>query len=104
MDVFILSSLIEASPVALLEAMSCARPVVATQVGGIPELVLDGKTGILVPPKNPDALAKATLDLLTHTEKAKDMGLQGRQWVKENFDITICAEKHRQIYEHILSS
>ena len=58
-DVFVMSSVTEGLGTSLLDAMACARPVVATSVGGIPEVVVDGETGFLVPPRDPEALAAA---------------------------------------------
>jgi len=102
MDIFVLASVIEGAPLVVLEAMACARPVVATKVGGVPELVIDGKTGILVPPKQPEAIAKAVLYLLNHPKEAMEMGLRGRQRVIDHFDLTICAYRHEEIYNMVL--
>ena len=63
-DVFALSSEFEGSPLALIEAMWWSRPIVATSVGGIPEMIADGESGLLVPPKSPERLADAILRLL----------------------------------------
>ena len=60
---FVLSSLTEGVPLTVLEAMSCGLPVVATRVGGTPEAVADGATGVLVPPGDPERLAEALLEL-----------------------------------------
>jgi glycosyltransferase involved in cell wall biosynthesis len=71
-DVVALTSLNEGSPVTLIEAMSCGRPVVATRVGGVPDVVADGESGLLVPPRDPEALANALAALL------RDPGLRAR--------------------------
>ena len=81
LDVVALSSNNEGSPVALIEAMAAARPVVATAVGGVPEVVRDGENGLLVPPRDPAALAERILRLLREPERATAMGLAGRAWV-----------------------
>ncbi len=104
LDVFVLTSLSEASPTVIMEAMACARPVVATKVGGVPELVIDKETGILVPPGDPKAISEAVLYLLNHPEEAMEMGLKGRQRVIDHFDLTICSQKHVDVYEQLLSS
>ncbi|HYU19733.1 MAG TPA: glycosyltransferase family 4 protein [Chloroflexota bacterium] len=81
LDVVALSSNNEGSPVALIEAMAAARPVVATRVGGVGEVVQDGRTGLLVPPREPDALARGILELLRAPERAEQLGQAGRQRV-----------------------
>lgn len=101
MDIFVLTSVSEASPAVILEAMSCAKPVVATRVGGVPELVIDRETGILVPPRDPKAISGAVLHLLNHPEEAREMGLKGRQRVIDHFDSAICIQKHEKIYKTV---
>lgn len=102
MDIFVLASVLEAAPIVVLEAMACARPVIATGVGGVPELVIDGETGILVPPKQPEAIAKAVLYLLNHPKEAGEMGLKGRQRVIDHFSLAMCAQRHEEIYKAVL--
>lgn len=80
-----LPSLAEGLPVVLLEAMAQARPVVATAVGGTPELVVDGETGLLVPPGDADALAAALRALLDDPRRARELGEAGRRRVEERF-------------------
>ena len=63
-DVFVMPSITEGLGTSLLDAMACARPIVASRVGGIPEVVVDGETGLLVPPRDPDSLAEAIVKLL----------------------------------------
>jgi len=101
-DVFVLASVFEAAPIVILEAMACARPIVATRVGGIPEMVIDGETGILVPSKDPRAISEAVLYLLNHPKEAKEMGLKGRQHVIDHFNLAICAKKHEEIYKAVI--
>lgn len=79
--VFALASAREAAPNVIIEAMAMGLPVVATRVGGIPELVLDGKTGSLVPPGDPEALAAALIELLTNESRRGMMGVLARQRV-----------------------
>lgn len=79
--VFALASAREAAPNVIIEAMAMGLPVVATRVGGIPELILDGKTGCLVPPGDPESLAAALIDLLTNESRRRTMGAVGRQRV-----------------------
>jgi len=92
MDVFVLSSLDEGIPMALLEAMALARPVVATAVGGVPEVVAHRRTGLLVPPRDDRALAEACLDLLANRRWAETLGARARHKVEDEFSY----ERHGQ--------
>ena len=86
MEVFVLpSSSREGLGIAIIEAMAAEKPVVATDIGGIPEAVKKGETGFLVSPGDPGALAKAIIELLQNPEKAKEMGKKGRARFKEKF-------------------
>jgi glycosyltransferase involved in cell wall biosynthesis len=86
MDVFVLpSSFREGLGIAIIEAMAAEKPVVATDIGGIPEVVKQGETGFLVPPGDPRALAKAIIELLQNPEKAREIGKKGRVRFKEKF-------------------
>jgi len=87
LDLFVLPSLEESFPLAILEAMEAALPVVATAVGGIPECVLPGETGILVPPADSHALAEAIIALLPDPARRRRFGEAGRRRVRENFSI-----------------
>jgi alpha-maltose-1-phosphate synthase len=81
-----------------LEAMACQAPVVASAVGGILEVVEDGKTGLLVPPAQPEALAAAIGRLLANPTLASDMGRAGRKRVEEKFSWASVAERTQQVY------
>ncbi|MFI5783600.1 glycosyltransferase [Nocardia sp. NPDC051570] len=88
MDVVVLSSYsVECFPMALLEAMAAARPAVCTSVGGIPELIVDGKTGYLVPPRDPDRLAERLLVVLADVPARKQMGAAARARVDTEFSL-----------------
>jgi len=84
-DIFVLPSLLEGLPNALLEAMAAAKPVVATDVGGVPDLVVDGKTGLLVSPRDASRLAEAITLLLSDSGFARTMGLAGRESVRKSY-------------------
>jgi glycosyltransferase involved in cell wall biosynthesis len=84
-DLFVLPSESEASPNVILEAMAAGLPVVASNVGGIPELVTDGVTGSLVAPADSDALAAALLDLLDHPGRATAFGQAGRARIEQEY-------------------
>src|SRR5258707_6740638 len=73
-DIFVMSSVTEGLGTSLLDAMACGKPIVATTAGGLPEIVTDGRTGILVPPRDHDAMADAIVRLLTDAEARRTMG------------------------------
>jgi glycosyltransferase involved in cell wall biosynthesis len=97
-DLFVLPSQSEASPNVVLEAMAAALPVVASRVGGIPELVDDGVTGHLVPPGNPDALATALLDLLDHAGRRAAFGRSGRARVEQQYSFDRMVAQFETLY------
>jgi colanic acid/amylovoran biosynthesis glycosyltransferase len=84
----VLSSASEGMPVTLMEAGACGVPVVATAVGGIPELIVDGVTGRVTPAGNAAALAEALEGLLGNAELAVRMGAAGRRRVEKQFSLT----------------
>jgi L-malate glycosyltransferase len=84
-DVFVLPSLHEGIPMALLEALALHRPVVASAVGGIPEIVTHEATGLLVEPKNDRALADACLNLVRDRDRARALAVRGRRCVEREF-------------------
>ncbi|MDI6787412.1 MAG: glycosyltransferase family 4 protein [Planctomycetota bacterium] len=102
-DVFCLPSLQEGFGVVLIEAGACGRPVVATRVGGIPEIVIDGETGLLVEPRSSEQLAEALERLISNQELCYQMGQNGRQRVLKNFDCHDKANQTMGIYEKVLS-
>jgi glycosyltransferase involved in cell wall biosynthesis len=101
-DVFVLPSEYEAFGLVLLEAMACEKPCVATRVGGVPEVIEEGKTGVLVKYGNAKDLAGAINDLLGDEKKRKEMGHFGRERVKENFTWPIIVNKLEKVYEEVL--
>lgn len=102
-DLFVLSSLSEGIAITLLEAMAAGLPVVATEVGGNREVVRPGETGLLVPVGKPDEFAAAMIELLTNPERARAMGLAGRQRVVSDFNITRTAAAYADAYESLLA-
>ncbi len=100
-DVFCLPSFAEGVPVVLMEAMASGRAVVATRVGGVPELVEDGASGLLVAPGNVDELAAALERLASSPEEREKMGLTGRQEVVEDFDARKCAAQLAALFQEM---
>jgi glycosyltransferase involved in cell wall biosynthesis len=83
--------------------MATARPVVATAVGGVPEIVIDGQTGLLVPPGNPKALAEAVIALLENPEQATRMGQAARSRVWEHFTVERMIAETEGLYRKLLA-
>ncbi len=100
LDVSVLPSYREAQGLVLLEAMALRRPVVATSVGGVPEMIEDGHTGLLVPPRDPDALAHAIVRLLTDHPLADTVARAGHDFVHANFSLDHMISAVSQIYLH----
>jgi glycosyltransferase involved in cell wall biosynthesis len=101
MDVFALTSHVEANPVSILEAMSIGRPVVATNVGSIHEAVIDGKTGYLVPPGDAAKFSDRVLQLLHAPLMAHSMGIAGRQAVVRNWSLESMVAGYERLIESV---
>ena len=102
LDVFVLPSLSEGIPMALLEAMAACRAIVASRVGGIPEIVEDGFEGFLVEPMDVDGLAERCRQLIEYPEFARKMGEQGRKRVERDFSATAMADRVALVYKELL--
>lgn len=100
-DALVLASESEAAPLPLMEAMRESRPVVATAVGGVPEMVDDGISGFVVPRARPDEMAAAVVQMFTPPERAIEMGTAGRRVALERFDIPRIAERLEQLYREV---
>jgi glycosyltransferase involved in cell wall biosynthesis len=103
-DVFCLPSFAEGVPVVLMEAMAMKIPVVATEIMGVPELVDDGVSGLLVPPARPDELAKALVRLLGEPALRERMGEEGRRRVAADYDGPSSARQLRQVLEPLVAA
>ncbi|HAL61297.1 MAG TPA: hypothetical protein DCP08_02695 [Chloroflexi bacterium] len=101
-DLVVLSSLREGLPNALLEALALGKAVVATRVGGVPEVIIEGQTGLLVPPKEPQRLAEKVVWLLEKPEEAAKMGERGRVRVVSAFSVEGLARKLAETYRQVL--
>ncbi len=97
-DLFVLNSLYEAFGIVLLEAMASGKPVVATTVGGVPEVVMNGKTGFLVSPRKPKQLAEASIKILQDPEMKQKMGNSGLNRVLKRFSWDSIVKKYLNAY------
>lgn len=103
-DMFVLPSLTESCPITLLEAMASGLPTISSNVGGIPEIIENNETGLLVPPKNSKELAEKILFLINNRKLARKLSFNGRKLVEKKFDSKIMAEKTKKFYEEILEN
>lgn len=97
-NVFVLPSLTEGISLTILEAMAASRPVVTTNVGGNPEVVINGRTGILVPSQDPDALAQAIIKIIREPDLAFEMGKNGRKRFEEVFNLDLMVTCYEEAY------
>jgi glycosyltransferase involved in cell wall biosynthesis len=102
-DVFVLSSRWEGNPMSVMEAMAAGLPVVSTAVGGVPELVREGETGLLVPSEDTGALAQAIQALVDNPARRQAMGAAARQHAVASFDIRHTVRGYEQLYEALLN-
>lgn len=103
LDAFMLPSHKEAMGIAILEAMACGLPCIGTNVGGIPEVILDNETGLLVPDKDAEALADAMTILITNPELRAEYGATGHQRLENEFSSSAMAKKAIALYEELLA-
>jgi len=102
-DIFVLPSTSEGLPMSIVEAMAAAKPVVATRVGGLPEIVTDGDNGYLVEPANVAALAEKLQILLQSKELRTCLGQRGRQIASEKFSLETMIKQYQELYEKVLN-
>ncbi|MBI3756472.1 MAG: glycosyltransferase family 4 protein [Deltaproteobacteria bacterium] len=97
-DFFVHTPLYEGLGVAVMEAVAAGLPTIASRVGGIPELIEDEKTGLLVPPHDAEALSAALSRLLSHPQFARQLGKTGQSFAKAHFDIAVMARTNEALY------
>ena len=102
MDIFVLPSYSEGLSLALLEAMAAGLPVIATAVGGLPEVVTDGDNGLLIPPRDAAALAGALERLLADPALAQRLGANAREHVREHFSLDRLGREINEIYGELV--
>ena len=102
-DIFVHTPVWEGLGVAVIEALAAGLPVVASRVGGIPELITDGETGLLIPAQDPSALCNALLQCVRHPDWAKTLGTHGQAKVQTHFDIETTARANEALYYELLA-
>ncbi|MBI3755207.1 MAG: glycosyltransferase family 4 protein [Deltaproteobacteria bacterium] len=102
-DLFVLPTLQEALGTSFLEAMAMSKPVVGTRVGGVPEVVNEGVSGMLVEPENSAALADAIINLLKNRDKMKKMGDEGRRIVETKYSVDVMVKNLYDFYKSIIT-
>lgn len=103
LDLFVLPSLAEGTPVTVLEAMACGLPVVASRVGGLPEVVEENLNGLLVPPADAAALAAAMLSFHSNAERASAAGIAGRQRIERQYSVQAMLDAYSGLYDALLT-
>lgn len=102
LDGYVLASRLEGLGTAILEALAMGLPVVASRVGGIPDSVKDGKTGVLVPPEDPDALAAAMIDLMENPERRAALGRHAAEFVRTAFTQEQLQQRTLDLYQRLV--
>lgn len=102
-DIFALSSRVEGISNTVLEAMSSGLPVVASRVGGNHELIVDGETGALVPPRSPDLLAEALARYVNDRDLAREHGRAGRERAEQSFDLIGMVARYGEVYDDVMA-
>ncbi|MGD9849873.1 MAG: glycosyltransferase family 4 protein [Nitrospirales bacterium] len=101
LNVFVLPSLEEGMPQSLTQALAMECPVVASDVGAVPEVIQEGQTGLLVPARNPQVLAEKVAFLLSHPEQGKQMGQTGRKMIEQGYSIEKMLDQTEQLYAQL---
>jgi len=101
-DLFMLPSEMESFGLSAIEALSCEVPVLASQVGGLPEAVVDGECGYLLKPDDVDGMIAAGIELLSSDERRRQMGREGRRWVITQFHVSQVVKRYEEYYRYVL--
>jgi len=104
LDIFVLPSTSEGFPLVVLEAMACAKPVVATRCGGAAEVVDDGCTGFMVPVADAPAIASRVIELLNQKEKSASMGQAAKQLIEREFSVQGMVANYERLYESCIAA
>lgn len=103
-DVAVCCSDFEGGPLSVMEYMGAGLPVIATRVGGLPEIIRDGENGVLIPPRDPDALAAAAAELLADPERRRRMGEAGRELLEREYGFDTYIARLQDLYERLLAA
>jgi glycosyltransferase involved in cell wall biosynthesis len=103
MDVYLMTSSAEGTPLVILEAMSMKKPIISTNVGGISEQVVNGSTGYLFNPSKKEEIIEFLTDLLDNPQKRQIFGENGRKRVKKFYSLEKCVNKHKLLYENLIN-
>jgi len=103
MDILVLTSLNEGTPVSIIEAMAAAKPVVTTKVGGVSDVVQDGKSGYMVNSNDEEGFSEKLLDLVKNPDRRKSFGAYGRESVKNRFSKERLIKDMEELYNNILN-
>lgn len=104
LDIVVLPSLVEAMPMCLLEAMAAGRPVIASRVGSVPEMIVPGETGLLVEPNDPGEIARSILKLLRDHELANSLGTSAHHAIATRFSSEAMAKRYLDLYNAVLAA
>ena len=102
-DILLVPSETESFGLAALEALACEVPVIATRVGGLGEVVLDGETGYLVPVGDIDSMARRAIEILLDPEKRRVMGSRGRAWAVDQYNTERVIPKYIDLYQRVMA-
>ena len=102
MDIVIVPSIFEAFGRVVTDSMACSKPIIAARVGGLEEIMVDGETGVLVPPKDAQAIANAIIGLLKDKIKAKQLGENGRKRVEEKFNGILFVDNTEKLFKDLI--
>ncbi len=100
-DIYVCSSVAEASPQSVWEAMAMEKPIVSTNVGSVPDFVKDGQNGFIVEIRNSEKLAEKIAVLIENPDLQKKFGILSREIARKNLDIRVCVDKHKGIYKKV---
>ena len=101
-DIFVLPSVLEGLPRVVIEAMAMAKPIVATDISGVREQLIHDRNGLIVPPKNPQALAEAIIHLIKDKNKANKLGIKARKSAHLKFDLKQTVNNIERLYKIVL--
>jgi glycosyltransferase involved in cell wall biosynthesis len=101
-DIFVLPSVLEGLPRVVIEAMAMEKPIVATDINGVREQLIHDRTGLIVPPRDPEALARAIIHLINDKKKANNLGRKARKSAKKRFDLKQTVSNIEKLYQNVV--